>query len=92
VDSDGDEEDGDEREVEDGVDEDGDAAGVHGAEAHDAAVRGQLEQQPRREQHEQHRRDNHGAPVRHPSELACRRCVLCLSGGGRKKQVDVAFY
>jgi hypothetical protein len=70
VDADGDEEDGDEREVEDGVDEDGDAAGVHGAEADDAAVRRQLEQQARREQHEQHRRDHHGAPVSHGGRRA----------------------
>jgi hypothetical protein len=47
------------------VDEDGDGAGVHGAEAHDAAVRGELEQKARCEQHEQHRRDHNGAPVRH---------------------------
>jgi len=65
VDADGDEEDGDEGEVEDGVDEDGDSAGVHGAEADDAAVRGELEQQAWRQQHEQHRRDHHGAPVSH---------------------------
>ena len=65
VDPDGDEEDGDEGEVEDGVHEDGEAAGLHGAEAHDPAVRWQLEQQARREQDEQHRRDHHRTPVRH---------------------------
>jgi len=67
VDADGDEEDGDEREVEDGVDEDGEAAGVHAAELRHPAPARQRAEQPRREDHEQHRRHDHGAPVRHRS-------------------------
>jgi|UniRef100_A0A804MHC3 hypothetical protein len=70
VDADGDEEDGDEREVEDGVDEDGQAAGVHAAELCDAAPARQRAEQPRREDHEQHRRYDHGAPVRHRGDLS----------------------
>lgn len=80
--ADGDEEDGDEGEVDDGVDEDGDAAGVHGAEAHDPAVRRQLEQQPRREQHEQHRRDHHRPPIRHRFFSICDSCSSLALGGG----------
>lgn len=67
VDADGDEEDGDEGEVDDGVDEDGDAAGLEVAELHQPpALPRDLEQQPRREQHEQHHRYHHRPPVRHP--------------------------
>jgi hypothetical protein len=65
VDPDGDEEDGDEREVEDGVDDDGDGAGVHAAELRHPAAPRQRAEQARGEHHEQRRRHDHGAPVRH---------------------------
>lgn len=67
--SDDDDEDGDEREEDDGVDEDGDGAGVQVAEVDEVAAAGELEQQPRREEHEQHHCDHHRAPVRHPASI-----------------------
>lgn len=63
--SDDDDEEGDEREVDDGVDDDGDGAGLQVAELHQVVAAGELDEQPRREQHEQHQPDHHGAPVRH---------------------------
>lgn len=63
--SDDDDEEGDEREVDDGVDEDGDGAGLQVAELHQVVAAGELDEQPRREQHEQHQPNHHGAPVRH---------------------------
>uniref|UniRef100_A0A804PUS5 Uncharacterized protein n=1 Tax=Zea mays TaxID=4577 RepID=A0A804PUS5_MAIZE len=65
VHSDDDDEEGDEREVDDGVDDDGDGAGLQVAELHQVVAAGELDEQPRREQHEQHQPDHHGAPVRH---------------------------
>jgi len=65
VHSDDDDEDGDKREVDDGVDEDGDGAGLQVAELDEVVAAGELDQQPRREEHEQHQPDHHGAPVRH---------------------------
>ncbi|KAA8530095.1 hypothetical protein F0562_004804 [Nyssa sinensis] len=53
VDTNSNEEDGDEAKVDDGVDEDGDAAGLHVGKLHRSALTGKLEQQPRRQQHEQ---------------------------------------
>jgi hypothetical protein len=64
VDADGDDKDGEEAEEDDGVDEDGDGAGAHVAELHDPRPRGQLEQQARREHHEEDHRHDDGAPVR----------------------------
>lgn len=56
-------EDGEGGEEDEGVDEDGLAVGAEAAEV-DVAVRaGELHQQPRREQHEQHHRDHHRPPV-----------------------------
>ena len=66
MDPDGDHEDGAEAEEEEGVDEDGEAAGVHAVELRDApAAAGDLAEQPRREEHEEEHRDQHGAPVTH---------------------------
>jgi len=66
VDPDGDHEDGAEAEEEEGVDEDGDAAGAHAVELrHASAAAGDLAEQPRREEHEEEHRDQHGAPVSH---------------------------
>lgn len=68
MDADGDEEDGDEGEVEDGVYEYGETTRLEVAERHHPPVpRRQLEQKPRREQHEQHHRDHHRPPIRHPN-------------------------
>lgn len=64
--SDDDDEEGDKREVDDGVDEDGDGAGLQVAELHEMVAAGELDKQPRREEHEQHQPDHHRAPVRHP--------------------------
>lgn len=75
MDSDNDDEEGDEGEVDDGVDEDGDGAGLQVAELDDVVAAGELDEQPRREEHEQHQADHHGAPVRHPACLQCRQKV-----------------
>lgn len=64
MDADGDDEDGEEAEEDDGVDEDGDGAGGHVAELDDPRPRGELEQQPRRQHHEEDHRHDDGAPVR----------------------------
>lgn len=66
VHADDDDEESDEGEVDDGVDEDGHGAGVHVAELHEVVLPGELQQQPRGQQHEQHHRDHHRPPVRHP--------------------------
>ncbi|WOK96629.1 hypothetical protein Cni_G05336 [Canna indica] len=65
VDADREDEDGGEGEEDDGVDEDGDAAGLQRAELHQLPLAGDLEQQPRRQQHEEHHRYEHRPPVRH---------------------------
>lgn len=58
-------EDGEGGEEDEGVDEDGLAVGAEAAEV-DVAVRPRdLEQQPRRQQDEQHHPDHHRAPVSH---------------------------
>jgi hypothetical protein len=45
-------------------------------------MRRQLEQQPRREQHEQHRRDHHRPPIRHRFFSICDSCSSLALGGG----------
>uniref|UniRef100_A0A8R7PJ80 Uncharacterized protein n=1 Tax=Triticum urartu TaxID=4572 RepID=A0A8R7PJ80_TRIUA len=70
VDADGEGEDGDEGEVDDGVEEHGDAAGLLVAELQEPVLAGDLEEQPRREEHEEHQRDEHRGPVRHVSSPA----------------------
>lgn len=62
---DGNEEDGDEAEEDDGVDQYWDATRLHVPEVDYPVVPGQLEQQPRAQQHEQHHRDHHRPPIRH---------------------------
>lgn len=73
MDAEGEDEDCDEGEVDDGVDEYGEAAGLEVAELHHPALPGDLEQQPRRQEDEEHQPDEHRAPVRHalflPSSL-----------------------
>lgn len=64
MDADGDDEDGEEAEEDDGVDEDGDGAGGHVAELQHPRPRRQLEQQARRQHHEQDHRHDDRAPVR----------------------------
>ena len=85
---DGDEEDSGEGEEEDGVDEDGDGAGLEVAELNDPALARHLEQQARRQQDEEHQRDEHRRPVLHLGSLPCdlplvlnlwRRCCCCLA-------------
>ena len=65
--SDDDDKEGEEGEVDDGVDDDGHGAGVQVAELDEVVPPGELDEQPRREQHEQHHRDHHRPPVWHPS-------------------------
>lgn len=65
VDADGDEEDGEESEVDDGVDDDGEAAGLKVAELHRPLVSRQLKQDARRQQQEEQHRHRHRPPVRH---------------------------
>lgn len=62
VKADGDEENGDEAEEDNGADEDRDATRLHVPEIHHASVSWQLQEQPRRQQHEQR---HHGSPVHH---------------------------
>ncbi|CAA7404680.1 unnamed protein product [Spirodela intermedia] len=65
VDSDRQQEDGNEGEVDDCVDHDRQSAGLKVAELHELALPRQLDQQPRRQQDEEHHRDEHRSPVRH---------------------------
>lgn len=65
MDSNGDEEDGDQTEVDDGVDQYGDPTCLEVAELHQPPIPRQLEQQSRRQQHEQHHRYHHRPPIRH---------------------------
>ncbi|KAM0962208.1 hypothetical protein ACFX2J_021270 [Malus domestica] len=62
-----DEEDGEEAEEDDGVDEDRYPARLHVPKLHHPALPRQLEQQPRTQQHEQHHRYHHRPPIRHSS-------------------------
>lgn len=71
MDVDGEEEDGEEAEVDDGVDEYGDAAGLEVAELDEAAPAGDLEQEARGEKDEQYHRHEHRPPV----------CHLCRCSG-----------
>jgi hypothetical protein len=82
VHADGDEDDGGEGEEEDGVDEDGERAGMEVAELDDPALAGQLEEQARRQQDEQHQRDEHRPPILHlrlPRLFSVRRRCWCVS-------------
>lgn len=65
LDADGDEEDGVEGEEEEGVDEDGGDAGLEVAQGEEARLGGHLEDEPRRQQDEEHERDEHRRPVLH---------------------------
>lgn len=69
VHADGEDEDGGEAEEDDGVDEDGHTAGLQVTELHHPALGRKLEQQPRREQHEEHHSHKHRPPVCHLTEL-----------------------
>lgn len=64
---DGDQEKGDDTEVEQSVDENGRAARVKVAEFDASVLPRHLKQQPRRQQHEQHHRHEHRPPVQHLS-------------------------
>ena len=70
MDVEGEDEDGDEGEVDDGVDEYREAAGLEVAELDHPALAGDLEEQPRREEDEEHEPDEHRRPVRHVPQLA----------------------
>ncbi|RZR98516.1 hypothetical protein BHM03_00027874 [Ensete ventricosum] len=74
MDVDGEEEDGEEAEVDDGVDEYGDAAGLEVAELDEAAPAGDLEQEARGEKDEQYHRHEHRPPV-------CHLCYCCCCSG-----------
>ena len=65
LDADGDEEDGVQGEEEDSVDDDGGDAGLEVAQGDATRLGGHLEDQPRRQQDEEHERDQHGRPVLH---------------------------
>ncbi|KAK3043228.1 hypothetical protein RJ639_002471 [Escallonia herrerae] len=65
MDTNGNEEDGDQSKEDDGVHQDGCATGLHVAKLHHPVPAGQLEEQPRRQHHEQHHRHQHRTPVRH---------------------------
>ena len=65
MDADGDEEDGDEAEVDYRVDENGDAAGMHAPELHHSVFSRNLKQQARRQENEQHDGYQDRAPIRH---------------------------
>ncbi|KAK3002300.1 hypothetical protein RJ639_022072 [Escallonia herrerae] len=65
MDTNGNEEDGDQSKEDDGVHQDGCTTGLHVAELHHPVPAGQLEEQPQRQHHEQHHRHQHRTPVRH---------------------------
>lgn len=65
VDLDGQHEDANESKVEEGVNHYGRAARVKAPKLHAAMLPRHLEQQTRRQQHEQHHGDKHRSPVRH---------------------------
>lgn len=65
VDANGDEEDGDEAEVDDGVDQNRNRAGLHVSELHHPVSPRKLKQQARCQQHEQHHRYHHRPPIGH---------------------------
>lgn len=58
-------ENGDEAEENDGVDKDGSTTGLHVRKRRYSAIGRQLEQQPWRQQHKQHRGYHNRPPVRH---------------------------
>lgn len=61
----GNEEYGDESEVDDGVDQYGYSARLHVCKFHRSAIAWQLEQQPWRQQHKQHHSYHHWPPICH---------------------------
>lgn len=66
MDANSDEEDGYDAKEDDGVDEDGYRTGMHVPKLHHfAPPAGQLKQQPRAQQHEEHHCYHHCTPVRH---------------------------
>jgi hypothetical protein len=89
--SDDDDEEGDDGEVDDRVDEDGHGAGLEVAELDEVVASGELDEQPRREEHEQHHCDHDRAPVRHPPTLSCS-CCLATPSEKNSKGVDHYCY
>lgn len=76
----GNEEDGREAEEDDGMDDDGHGAGVEAAKLDEPALAGDLAEEARGEQDEQHQRNEHACPVLHLlSTLILRLEMLCLS-------------
>lgn len=67
MDPEGDEEDGDEAEVDDGVNEDGGSACLEVGELHEPAPPRDLKQKPRSQHHKQQHRYHHRPPIRHLS-------------------------
>lgn len=59
------EENGDEAKVNDGMDQDGNPTGLHVVKLDHSAIPRQLKQQPRRQQHKQHHCYHHWTPIRH---------------------------
>ncbi|GAB2225992.1 hypothetical protein Droror1_Dr00021774 [Drosera rotundifolia] len=67
VNSNGDQENGDENEVDDGMDENGGSTGLHIPQLHYPAVPWQLKQKPRRQQDEEQHRHHNRSPIYHLS-------------------------
>lgn len=65
VEAEGEDDDGEEGEEEEGVEEDGLAVGPHAPELRTSIRPRDLEDQSRRQQHEQHYSHHHRRPVRH---------------------------
>ena len=94
LDADGDEEDGVQGEEEDSVDDDGGDAGLEVAQGDATRLGGHLEDQPRRQQDEEHERDQHGRPVLHlrsPSSIPPSPTCCCASmAQDRRRQASMA--
>ena len=65
MDADGDEEDGDESEVDYAVDENGDGAGLQVSELHNSSTSGKLEKEPGSQKNEQRHGNDNRPPVAH---------------------------
>lgn len=60
-----DEQDSQKSEVDDGMDENRQPAGLHATERYEPSIAGQLKEQPRSKQDEQHYRYHYRSPIRH---------------------------
>ena len=91
VNANGDEEDGDEAEVDDGMDENRGTTSMHVTELNDLASAWDLKQKARAQQHKEQHSYNHWAPVRHNLIALCEHRQKGSKRSGRTKRKEMEY-